>query len=49
MGYYKHKFDNFSFEQEQIIDPIVQAILDSSDITHHSIILYGVKSTPSTI
>lgn len=29
MGYYKHKFDNLAFEQEQIIDPISQAILDS--------------------
>lgn len=47
MGLYKHRFDVLSYEQEQVIDPIVSSITHSEHVAHHSVILFGVKSTRS--
>ena len=46
MGSYRHRFDLLSFEHEQIIEPIVSSILEGQENSHHSVILFGVKSIP---
>lgn len=45
VGYSKHRFDTLSFDQEQLVEPIVKSVLESENGSH-SIVLFGVKSTP---
>jgi hypothetical protein len=44
MGSYKHKFDRIAFDQEALLEPIVNKIKDLEKGAQHSVIFYGVKS-----